>query len=287
MDASLARARSSASCSPCRSWCSCGSGASTARCAGRLAVIFLLGAAQGALGWWMVQSGLDGGARRGQPVPASRASGSRHRPVRLHPVDGAGSDRRAQDQRRGAARSSAAGASCLRGSCSFKSCSARSWRDSMRGTAFSTGRRTAGAWIPSGLYDLSPWWINHFENHALVHFQHRTVGYCRRRIGGVALCLSFEASVADKPLARGHPCRLALPASRSLLGVFTVVSGVASAAGALHQIVALALFACALSWTYALGGPLRRHRLIEIGDQILRDPRCRWRGARPPDRRRP
>ncbi len=63
--------------------------------AGRLAIIFLLGGAQGALGWWMVQSGSCRDARGREPVPARRASGTRDHPVRLHPVDGARGHRRA------------------------------------------------------------------------------------------------------------------------------------------------------------------------------------------------
>jgi cytochrome c oxidase assembly protein subunit 15 len=120
------------------------------------------------------------------------------------------------------------------------------------GLAFSTWPTYAGAWIPPGLYDLSPWWINHFENHALVHFQHRTMGYVVALIA-VWLYLSIRSIGPDKPLNLPSTHVIALTTLQIALGVFTVVSGVALPLAALHQIVALGLFACALWWAYALG----------------------------------
>jgi cytochrome c oxidase assembly protein subunit 15 len=121
------------------------------------------------------------------------------------------------------------------------------------GQAFSTWPTYAGAWIPSGLYDLSPWWINHFENHALVHFQHRTMGYVVA-VMAVWLYVSIRNIGPDKPLNLAGIHVAVLTVFQIALGIFTVVSGVALPLAALHQIVALALFACALWWAYVLKG---------------------------------
>ena len=41
------------------------------------------------------------------------------------------------------------------------------------GTAHSTFPDMSGYWIPPGLLDLSPWWINFFENGTTIQFVHR------------------------------------------------------------------------------------------------------------------
>jgi len=119
------------------------------------------------------------------------------------------------------------------------------------GRAFSTWPSYAGAWIPPGLYDLSPWWINHFENHALVHFQHRSVGYAVA-ILVVALYVALRRAGADRPLRIAGIHAVILTALQVALGIVTVVSMVALPLAALHQVCALGLFAAALWWAFAL-----------------------------------
>ena len=58
--------------------------------------------------------------------------------------------------------------------------------------------------------------------------------------------------MADKPLKLAGIHVVVLMAIQVALGVLTVVSGVALPLAALHQIVALGLFACALWWAYVL-----------------------------------
>ena len=120
------------------------------------------------------------------------------------------------------------------------------------GRAFEDWPTYGGRWIPPGLFDLEPWWINHFENPALVHFQHRTVAY------GVALLaigifVALRRLRADKPVRIASIHVLALTSVQVLLGIVTVTSAVALPLAALHQICALALFASALWLVYATG----------------------------------
>jgi cytochrome c oxidase assembly protein subunit 15 len=105
--------------------------------------------------------------------------------------------------------------------------------------------------VPPGLYDLSPWWINHFENHALVHFQHRTVGYVVA-IMVAWLYLTLRRGGADRPLKIAGIHAVVLTLAQIALGIFTVVSMVALPLAALHQLCALALFGAALWWAYTL-----------------------------------
>ena len=122
----------------------------------------------------------------------------------------------------------------------------------MPGLAFSTWPTYGGSSCRPGSTISSPWWINHFENHALVHFQHRTLGYVAALMA-VWLYLSLRP-IADKSLKLAGVHVVALVAIQIALGVFTVVSSVALPLAALHQIVALGLFACALWWAYVLKG---------------------------------
>ena len=219
--------------------------------AGRLAVMFLLGAGQGALGWWMVQSGLV----------EARVAVSQYR-LAAHlglAIILFGYIFWTALEVIGARTTAIAGASQFRsrvfvfaGLILAQMLLGAFVAGLDAGQAFSTWPTYAGVWIPPGLYDLSPWWINHFENHALVHFQHRTLGYVVAA-AAVWLYLSVRAIGPDKPLKIAGAHVVVLTALQIALGVFTVMSGVALPLAALHQIVALALLACALWWGYSLG----------------------------------
>jgi cytochrome c oxidase assembly protein subunit 15 len=216
----------------------------------RLGVIFLFGAAQGALGWWMVQSGLEG-AR----VAVSQYRLAAHlglaivlfgyvlwtalEVIGVRPTNVAGASR------------FRTWVLVLAGLVFVQILLGAFVAGLDAGQAFSSWPTYGGAWVPPGLYDLAPWWINHFESHALVHFQHRTMGYA---VALMALWLfhSVRRIGPDKPLRLAGIHVIVLTALQIALGVFTVVSGVALPLAALHQIVALALFACVLWWAYVL-----------------------------------
>jgi cytochrome c oxidase assembly protein subunit 15 len=216
----------------------------------RLGVVFLLGAAQGLLGWWMVQSGLEG-AR----VAVSQYRLAAHLGLAIllfgyvlwtaFEVIGA--------QRTGVAALPRfrAWALAFAGVLFIQMLLGAFVAGLDAGQAFSSWPTYAGAWIPTGLYDLVPWWINHFENHALVHFQHRTVGYAAA-VMALWLFVSVRRIRPDKPLRLAGVHVIALLALQIVLGIATVVSGVALSLAALHQTVALGLFACTLWWAYVL-----------------------------------
>jgi heme a synthase len=216
----------------------------------RLAIIFLLGAAQGVLGWWMVQSGLTG-----ERVAVSQYRLAAHLGLAIILF---GYVFWTALEAIGAARSRIASsarfqiwASLLVALIFVQILLGAFMAGLDAGRAFPTWPSYAGAWIPLGLYDLSPWWINHFENPALVHFQHRSVGYAVA-ILVVALYVGLRRAGADRSLRIAGIHAVILTMLQITLGIFTVVSMVALPLAALHQLGALGLFAAALWWAYAL-----------------------------------
>ena len=119
------------------------------------------------------------------------------------------------------------------------------------GLAFNDWPTYGGLWMPPGLYDLSPWWINHFENHSLVHFQHRTVGYAVAALV-FWLHVTLLKAGADKPVKSAGYHMLLLTTAQVTLGIVTVTSKVAIPLAALHQVCALLLFASALWLVFVL-----------------------------------
>ena len=216
----------------------------------RLGIIFLLGAAQGVLGWWMVQSGLTG-AR----VAVSQYRLAAHLGLAMilfgyvfWTALEIGGARRTQI---GAAVRFKPFAMALVALIFVQIILGAFMAGLDAGRAFSTWPTYAGAWIPAGLYDLKPWWINHFENPALVHFQHRTVGYVVA-VMVVWLYVATRRAGADGALKIAGIHAVVLTALQIALGVFTVLSQVALPLAALHQICALGLFGAALWWAHAL-----------------------------------
>jgi cytochrome c oxidase assembly protein subunit 15 len=214
----------------------------------RLAIIFLLGGAQGALGWWMVQSGLE----------PSRVAVSQYR-LAAHlgmAIILFGYILWTALNVIGAPRTRLMAGSMLKG-----------WTIALAalvflqillgalmagigaGHAFSDWPAYGGQWIPFGLYDLSPWWINHFENPVMVHFQHRNVGYLVALIV-VGLYIAAKRLGADKPVRMASIHAVLLTALQIALGVATVMSGVSLPLAAAHQVCALVLFGTALWWVY-------------------------------------
>jgi len=216
----------------------------------RLAIIFLLGAVQGALGWWMVQSGLE----------PSRVAVSQYR-LAVHlgmAIVLFGYILWTALEVMGTRRTSIMAVSHM-----------KSWTIAFAalvfvqillgalmagigaGHAFSDWPTYGGQWIPFGLFDLSPWWMNPFENPITVHFQHRTLGYLVGLMV-VGLYLTVKRTSADKPVRMAAIHAVLLTVLQIALGAATVVLGVPLLVAAAHQIVALLLFGTALWWVYVM-----------------------------------
>ena len=221
----------------------------------RLGMIFLLGAAQGALGWWMVQSGLTG-AR----VAVSQYRLAAHLGLAMilfgyvfWTALEIGGARRTRSTEAARFRPFAV---ALVGLVFVQIILGALMAGLDAGLAFSTWPAYAGLWVPNGMFDLSPWWINHFENIVLVHFQHRTVGYVVAAMV-VWLYLTLRPN-ADRALKLAGIHAVVLTAAQVALGIVTVVSMVALPLAALHQLCALALFGLALWWAFTLNANAAR-----------------------------
>ena len=228
---------------------------------GRIATLLALVAVQGAMGWWMVSSGLSvrtevsqyrlaahlglafvllgvtvwtaADLLEGRRVPRERATGWRDRmlPVLVGLV--------------GVTSTTGALVAGLRA-----------------GRVFNTFPLMAGRVVPPGYSQLAPWWRNLFENHAAVQFDHRVL----------ALTTFFAVVGTWSTLRRSSPPRLARRLDFALgaamlqlaLGIATLLLHVPVALGVAHQGgAALLLVSVILAW-HADGAP----REVAVGGDV-------------------
>jgi heme a synthase len=113
------------------------------------------------------------------------------------------------------------------------------------GMGFNTWPLIDGAFVPPGLGEASPWYLNLFENPLTVQFDHRMLGYAV-----VAATLGQAVWLALKrapQLLIWSASTLALFAVlQAVIGVWTLLLAVPITLGLAHQAGAIALFAAAL-----------------------------------------
>ncbi len=119
------------------------------------------------------------------------------------------------------------------------------------GFAFNTFPLMNDRFVPDGLYVLSPWWTNLFENVATVQFDHRVLAYT------LVLATLFywwlvRRSAPTAAMRRGVDCLLAAIIAQSVIGVATLLLVVPIALAALHQAGALIVFTTALYLNHAI-----------------------------------
>jgi cytochrome c oxidase assembly protein subunit 15 len=194
----------------------------------RLLVLLVLGALQGALGWAMVASGLIDRPS----VSAYRLAGHLLLAVALYAHTvwlilelGPRAIRRDDP---GTRRKAAALIAFLFVVLTFGALMA----GLRAGTSHNTFPTMSGYWIPPGLFDLSPWWINVFENGTTVQFVHRWLAMLL--VLGV-LALAWRARRPETLLAA------AMALLQLSLGIATILSGVDITIATLHQAGAVLL----------------------------------------------
>ncbi len=113
------------------------------------------------------------------------------------------------------------------------------------GIGYNTFPTMNGYWIPPGMYSESPWWLNWFENHATIQFDHRLIAwvlifsipafwfYARRRISDRMTRLSVDVL-------------LGVLALQVTLGITTLLLVVPVAVAAMHQAGGLIVFTAIL-----------------------------------------
>jgi cytochrome c oxidase assembly protein subunit 15 len=218
----------------------------------QLAVMFLLGGAQGALGWWMVKSGLS-----------DRIDVSQYRLVAhlglatiiytymLWVALGLW-DRDAAPQARSALRWSAVGLAVL----VFGQMLLGGFVAGLKaGHIYNTWPLMDGGIVPQGLFGKDPWWSNFFENTATAQFDHRMVGYL------VALLIGWHWLAArhsgSREAARGATWLALAVLGQVGLGIWALLWVVPVPLGAAHQAGALILLTLAIVHARKLNPPAR------------------------------
>lgn len=215
----------------------------------RFVFMFILGGGQGALGWYMVSSGL-----------ADRVDVSQYRLAAhlglaviiygfifwsaLPYVLGRGAEGPA---------GLAMGARLLVGLVWLQMISGAFVAGIHAGRVYNDWPLMAGQIIPDGLYMGSPWWRSLFEDHMSVQFDHRVLAYI---VIGVVVALYATARRKKAQLPDGTMAALnillVLVLAQAALGVATLANVVPLGLAAAHQIGALVLFTAALYTSFKL-----------------------------------
>jgi len=238
----------------------------------RMAALFGLGGAQGAVGAWMVQSGLDMDPKQRQEIRVSPYRLATHLGMAfttyslllwtaLDVFQPKAITRAAVSQiplptlpKLAAVRGSAVATAALVFTTAL---SGAFVAGNDAGRAFNTFPTMDGHWVPPGALDLEPVWRNAFENTATVQFDHR------------ALALASTTAVASTfVLARRGNVWALLPQSTKVavtgmvgmvgvqvsLGVSTLLLYVPLELAAAHQLGSLVLLSFATAAAHSLKG---------------------------------
>ncbi len=100
------------------------------------------------------------------------------------------------------------------------------------GSAHNTFPTMSGYWIPPGMFDLQPWWINFFENGTTIQFIHRWLA--KLLVLGV-LALLIRARRTETYIAA------AMALVQMSLGIATILTGVDIILASMHQAGAVLL----------------------------------------------
>ncbi len=216
-----------------------------------LAVMFLLGGLQGALGWYMVASGFAG-----------RTDVSQYRLVAhlgaavaiylymlwvalglLLPAPDTSPDPRARSLRRLLVGLLALAPATLASGGFVAGTNA--------GLVYNTFPLMDGELVPTGYGLLAPWVLNLFENEIAVQFNHRLLAVAT---AGLALVLWLRSRRLDHSARARQACELVLAMAvlQFGLGVATLLLGVPIGLAALHQAGALGLVSLALWAVFVL-----------------------------------
>jgi cytochrome c oxidase assembly protein subunit 15 len=205
----------------------------------RLLAIFALGALQGALGWYMVASGLVDEPRVDPPRLAA------HLGLALLLIGALlWSAWSLRDASLGAARPLPLGAAVPAALVFCMALTGAVVAGTRAGFVFNTFPDMNGALLPDGLLQLDPWYRNFVDNLATVQFTHRAMA-C------VLVAAALLAWTRKRGAARAMVVAMALAlALQVALGIATLLSGVALPLASAHQAGAVLLFAVALRFAY-------------------------------------
>ena len=214
----------------------------------RLVAVFILGGAQGVLGWYMVRSGLVDEPRVSQYRLAAHLSLAALIYVYLFALglrilDPGGSkegDPAGPTGPTGAARRLA----FLAGATIFATLVMGAFVAGLKaGHVYPTFPKMGGYWAPPGMFEASPWWRNLFENPVTAQFTHRLLALASCLAVIAAWGASLRAGVSRRARVWAH-ASLAAVAVQVVLGILTLLLHVPIPLAAGHQAGAVALLTC-------------------------------------------
>ncbi len=221
----------------------------------QIPVLFLLGGAQGGLGWIMVESGLVNDPR----VSPYRLAAHLMLAValygwllwlaldRLRPADGWLPKSPADTRLRRHLHSVSALIIVTILSGAFVA-------GLDAGLTYNSFPLMDGRFVPAGYGLLSPWWHNLFENVPAVQFNHRWLAVTTALLI-IAFCLRAQQAALPRAARRSINGLLAMAVLQPALGIATLLLVVPVWLGALHQAGAVALFTLALVAMHVLRRP--------------------------------
>ncbi|MFO1141906.1 MAG: COX15/CtaA family protein [Amaricoccus sp.] len=112
------------------------------------------------------------------------------------------------------------------------------------GRAYTDWPLMGGELVPSGAFALEPVWTNFLANPALVQFNHRLVAYLLFALGLVAFLRSRRSALAS--IRGAFAALMAMLLLQLALGVLAVTRGAPLPLALLHQLGAVALFTLAV-----------------------------------------
>ena len=222
----------------------------------RLVLPGALGGVQGAIGWWMVASGLEG-----QMVSVASYRLATHLGLAFAilgilahyswEISRSGAELLQARRRRMSGPMSFGSVVCLAGFVQLLLGALVAGRDAGRG--YIDWPLMGGEFLPSESFDYEPLWTNFFENPALVQFIHRMWGYGLLLLGAVYWWRMRGAAHAG--LKRRADWVLAMMFGQVVLGIVTVIHAAPLSWSILHQAGAVALWLLALRARFEAGWP--------------------------------
>ncbi|MEM1235483.1 MAG: COX15/CtaA family protein [Pseudomonadota bacterium] len=123
------------------------------------------------------------------------------------------------------------------------------------GRAWNTWPDMNGQFIPDSALDLEPKWRNFFENSGMVQFMHRMWGYVSFAF---AVFVGVQAGKSSHKRTRKAIGRIGLLITLMIIiGIVTVVTGAPLWIAAIHQAVAIALWLATIYATFLAGHPIQ------------------------------
>jgi cytochrome c oxidase assembly protein subunit 15 len=218
----------------------------------KLAGIFVLGGLQGALGWYMVMSGLS------ERTDVSQYRLTAHLSLAvlifgavLWTAFGLG---RTNGQGRGAHPTALkTGAAVLALAVSLQIVLGGFVAGTDAGLSHNTWPLMDGAIIPDGLGAMQPWWRNAFENVLTVQFNHRMMGYAVALIALMQALLAWRSP--DGHIRLTALLVLAAVALQIALGIAALLTQLQIHVALAHQAGAIVVFALALRHLFQVRHP--------------------------------